>query len=296
MVQALPGRYAAWAGDSIEVKVFASLYSGRGEPGARLSWQLEGSQQAGAWSLPPAPRGSTGMAGKIMLTLPDAVAPRQVQLQLMLSDLDGAEITRNDLEILVYPRSARLAPQVGLVAVLEDEPEPVYGDREARSTGQPRVLKGSLAGQLEGAGYFTTGQLFPEVRVAVSGRPTRKLLDWVRSGGRLLYLSDGMGPFFWNQHRGGSYSGSWISSFSWIEPAVHPRLRPRNPLGMEYMEVIPRSTILGLPFEKAMADGDILAGMVSGWVHHPAAHTVQFRYGCGDGGHDHLHTEACGWF
>ena len=119
------------------------------------------------------------------------------------------------------------------------------------------------------------------MRVAVSGRPTRELLDWVRSGGRLLYLSDGMGPFFWNHHRGGSYSGSWISSFSWIEPAVHPRLRPRNPLGMEYVEVIPRSTILGLPFEKAMADGDILAGMVSGWVHHPAAHTVQFRYGAG---------------
>jgi hypothetical protein len=27
--------------------------------------------------------------------------------------------------------------------------------------------------------------------------------------------------------------------------------------------------------------GDFLAGMVSGWVDHPAVHTVQFRYGKG---------------
>ena len=29
------------------------------------------------------------------------------------------------------------------------------------------------------------------------------------------------------------------------------------------------------------SSGDLLAGMVCGWVRHPAVHTVQFRYGQG---------------
>ena len=44
---------------------------------------------------------------------------------------------------------------------------------------------------------------------------------------------------------------------------------------------MPLSTIVGLPMDDAGMQADILAGMVSGWIHHPAAHTVQFRYGQG---------------
>jgi hypothetical protein len=45
--------------------------------------------------------------------------------------------------------------------------------------------------------------------------------------------------------------------------------------------MMPTRTILGLPLEDRAIQADILAGMVSGWVGHPAAHTVQFRYGKG---------------
>ena len=119
-------------------------------PGFPGSWK--GVQQAGVWNLPPAPRGSTGMAGKIMLTLPDAVAPRQVQLQTMLFDPDGAEITRNDLEIMVYPRSAPAWRR-------RSGWSPCWKMNRSRSTAtsarpvrpaRPRVLKG-LAGGPAGA-------------------------------------------------------------------------------------------------------------------------------------------------
>jgi hypothetical protein len=44
---------------------------------------------------------------------------------------------------------------------------------------------------------------------------------------------------------------------------------------------MPLATILGLPVEDRARQSDFLAGMVSGWVGHPAVHTLQFRYGLG---------------
>jgi hypothetical protein len=103
----------------------------------------------------------------------------------------------------------------------------------------------------------------------------------VREGGSLLFLNSGPSPFFWAAGRGGTYSGNWLTSFSWIRPGVHRRLPVHNPLSMPYMRIMPMYTILGLPVEDKAVQGDFLAGMVSGWVGHPTVHTVQFRYGRG---------------
>ncbi len=107
------------------------------------------------------------------------------------------------------------------------------------------------------------------------------MLAWVRAGGDLLFLAQGPSPFFWVGGRGGAYSGGWITSFSWLRPDVHRRLGGHNPLSMPFLPVMLRRTILGLPVEDRAVQGDFLAGMVSGWVRHPAVHTVQFRYGQG---------------
>jgi hypothetical protein len=118
-------------------------------------------------------------------------------------------------------------------------------------------------------------------RIAVANRANEDLLKWVRAGGRLLYLGDSPSPFFWVQGRGGAYSGSWLTSYTWLRPDVHRRLRVNNPLGLPFMRTMPTSTILGLPVEDPAVQPDFLAGMVSGWVGHPAVHTVRFRYGDG---------------
>ena len=109
-----------------------------------------------------------------------------------------------------------------------------------------------------------------------------ELLNWVRAGGDLLYITRSAGPFYWVQGRGGAYGGNWISAFSWLRPEAHRRLSAvSNPLGMPFVGVMPPVTILGLPVEDREVQGDFLAGMVAGWVRHPAVHTVQFRYGKG---------------
>jgi hypothetical protein len=50
---------------------------------------------------------------------------------------------------------------------------------------------------------------------------------------------------------------------------------------MPFMGVMPTGVILGLPVEDTNVQQDFLAGQIAGWLHHPAIHTVQFRYGKG---------------
>jgi hypothetical protein len=130
-------------------------------------------------------------------------------------------------------------------------------------------------------GDRVTTALRQDTRLAVSDYPDAELLRWVRGGGDLLFICDGPSPFFWAQPRTGAYSGSWITSFSWLRDKAHRRLKVRNPLGMPFVDVMPSNTILGLPVADARYHGDYLSEMVSGWVHHPSVHTVQFRYGKG---------------
>jgi hypothetical protein len=130
-------------------------------------------------------------------------------------------------------------------------------------------------------GYDVSPRLTSRSQVAVTNYPNARLLQWVRDGGKLLFICDGPSPFFWSQYRTGAYSGSWITSFSWLRDHVHRRLKAANPLGLPFKRIMPRLTILGLPLENPGLQGDLLAGMVSGWVHHPSTHTVQFCYGRG---------------
>ena len=98
-------------------------------------------------------------------------------------------------------------------------------------------------------GYRTTGPRGPWGAPGGEQLCHAGALAWVRAGGDLLYLCNGPSPFFWVQPRGGAYSGSSLTSFSWIRPAVHRRLQVANPLGLPFMHIMPHGTILGLPVD-----------------------------------------------
>ncbi|MBC8076312.1 MAG: hypothetical protein H7Y32_09590, partial [Chloroflexales bacterium] len=163
--------------------------------------------------------------------------------------------------------------------------EGVTGGAQADSAAEPAdessALDRPLLPLVAAAGYHTTDVLGGDVKLAISNMPTAALLEWVRAGGDLLFISEGFSPFFYVQGRGGAYGGHWVTCYNWLRPEAHPRLAPANPLGMAYAGVTPQGVIVGLPLEDAAIQGDVLAGMVSGWAQHAAAHTVQFRYGKG---------------
>jgi hypothetical protein len=73
-----------------------------------------------------------------------------------------------------------------------------------------------------------------------------------------------------------------MTSFNWLRPGIYKRLAGvTNPLSMPFRDMTPNSVLVGLPVENAAYHGDFLGGQISGWIGHPALHTVQFR--CGKG-------------
>jgi hypothetical protein len=301
VVVAMPRRYAFWAGEQPTVSVYVSHYSGGAREGASLRWQVEGTELQGGLSLAEFPLGSTRRVCTLRFTLPDVPTARTVRLALTLVDPHGTTLAHNVLDLAVYPAAARHARLDELVAVIGQEREEPFSpdlpalvgasaaegaaESIAEAAGMaPEESEGSYAPLdllLEEAGYRTTDRLDSDVKLAISNSPTAELLAWVRDGGDLLYLAEGPSPFFWVQSRSLAYSGGWITSYTWLRAEAHARLQPANPLGLAYTNVMPRNTILGVPMDDPAFHADILAGMVSGWVHHPAAHTVQFRFGLG---------------
>jgi hypothetical protein len=276
-----------------------SHYSGGAGDGATLRWQLEGGA-GGELARGPLERGATRLAAVLRLALPGVEATQALRLSLSLVAADGRELSANALDLTVYPSAARRPSLHEPVAVISNAPafgpaelptmvdvggEGDMGVTQAAAAAEP-ADEGSapdrpLLPLVAAAGYRTTDALGDDVKLAISNMPTAALLQWVREGGDLLFISEGTSPFFYVQGRGGAYGGHWVTSYNWLRPEAHPRLAPANPLGMAYAGVTPQGVIVGLPLEDPAYQGDVLAGMLSGWAQHAAAHTVQFRYGKG---------------
>lgn len=248
--------YACWDNEVVRARLYLSHYGKDDWRDARLRWSLGGDE--GELVVPNLERGAVVDLGSQVLSVPKVSVAGAMQAMFTLLNGDGSRLARNTLDLVVYPAGTRQT----------DMREPV-------------VVSASLGEAVHALGYATTEQLSSEVRLAVTGYPNSELLKWVRDGGRLLFIARGPSPFFWVQSRGGAYSGAWLTSYSWIRPDIHRRIKVDNPLGLPFREVMPSATMLGIPMEDPAIHGDVLAGMTSGWVGHPSAHTVQFRYGKG---------------
>lgn len=222
-----------------------------------------------------------------------------VNLYAEAASADGS-ITTSETPILVLPTSARQAAYKGAVSVVSaydqlghpaqllvetpsppSNPEAQMPDIAGLSVSQDEASNPITFGRmLARLGYQTTASL--NSGLIIADLVTAEVLDKVRAGANLLLVSSGANPFFWQQSRGGTYGGGWITTFSWLKPGVYRRLDGLpNPLSTPFMEVMPTSTLLAVPMDNPAYHDDILAGQIGGWVRHPAAHTVQFRLGVG---------------
>ncbi len=292
-----PDRYALWDDEQATIQLYVSHYGSDDWTGARIVWEWVAGREEGApvphagaqpgeLQLPPVGTGEVAYPGTVRVGAPKVSEVRTVQLRFTLLSRDGDELAHNYLEMLVLPASARRPRYQGGVFVAAEAEDVSAGAGRAAdgSDGALPALGAALARlgyQVLSASAATAAPASGAEVVAVSSYATAGLLDWVRRGGDLLYLCDGPCPFFWVHNRSGAYSGSWISCFNWMRPEAHNRLKVAGPLGLPFMHVVPRWTILGLPVDDPRYQADFLSGMVSGWVRHPAVHTVRFRYGKG---------------
>lgn len=290
--------YNCWDDKQVLARLYASRYSGADWSDPVLRWKIEGGDE-GETRIPALNRGDTITLGRVHWRLPRLEQTRMVDVQLSIGGAGGVELATNRLSLLVLPSALRATNmREPLAVILRDD---VPGIDEGEVLGRPgegmewmptddTVAENppeddhqpiTLRATLRKLGYHVQTELTLDTRLAVTNYPTPELLRWVRDGGDLVFISEGPSPFFWVQPRGGAYSGSWLTSFSWLRADVHKRLSVTNPLGLPYASVMPRGTIVGLPVEDPAVQPDLLAGMVSGWVGNPAVHTVQFRYGRG---------------
>ena len=301
VILAAPACYAAWADQPLRVVLHAAHYSAQSWVGVQLQWQVGAAAMGEAMPVAAVPPGAVQKLGTIRVALPQLTEAQTVPIRWVLTDAAGHLLAQSQLDLLVLPAAARAPRYSGLLSVIATETaddddlagSPVADGQVAESVGAIPLAPltdapagedtemGLLERRLRQLGYQTTQQLPPLGGLAVSNYPTAALLAWVRAGGDLLFLSQGASPFYWVQSRSGTYGGSWMTSFSWLLPEPHSRLAVANPLSLPYNGVMPQRTILGLPVTDPAVQGDFLAGQVSGWVNHPAIHTVQFRYGAG---------------
>ncbi|HVU11039.1 MAG TPA: glycoside hydrolase family 2 TIM barrel-domain containing protein [Phototrophicaceae bacterium] len=244
-------RWAYWEGEKLEAAAHVSHYSGVDWSGARFQIRLG---DAVTGTLPPLKRGDVHKIDDFDWTVPES---RQTQLQSLdveISDNSGKLLAQSHTPILVLPSSYRQA---------------VYR--------QPISYAGDTLDILTQLGYqVASGTL------CVADQVDAALLDWVAQGGDLLHLCDGANPFLFRFNRNGAYSGNWMTSFNWLRPGVYQRLQGvSNPLSLPFEGITPQGVFVNLPVDNPAYHGDFLAGQVTGWVGHPALHTVQFRYGKG---------------
>lgn len=247
---------AVWAGETVIIGLALSHYSGRLHAGGMLTWQLE--DQTGTMPVEPVTPAAVVALDRIAVRLPSVATTTPLRIRFTLHDQQQAELARNEVTLTVFPAEPQ-QPRTVPLAVHCDEP---------------------LRQVLQTAGYQAERAL-DRGQIVVAHTATADLLDYVRSGGDLLLLSQGPSPFYQVAGRSGAYSGDWMTSFNWLRPDVHPTLPTENPLGMAYLGATPKHVILGLPLTDEATRHDVLAGMFSGWIGHPAAYTVQFRYGAG---------------
>lgn len=298
-------RYSTWDDQAVPAQLHSSHFGAADWTGGSLTWTADGLN--GQSDVPAQARGSVMPYGVTRWHMPTVDRATAMQVTVALHGSDGAELAHNSVEVLVLPSSARQAAFTDPVSVITrrtamqadaskadstSDSAPHHTDTATTPDSPPKTSSPAdvptltthptdLVSALTRLGYQTHRRITPDTRLAVSDYADATLLEWVRSGGDLLYLNTGIGPFFWAQGRSGAYGGNWMSSFNWLRPGVYRRLSVTSPLGLPFARIAPQSVIVGLPVNDSAYHADFLAGQITGWIGHPALHTVQFRYGAG---------------
>jgi hypothetical protein len=263
-------RYAFWDDQTVYARLHVSHYGDADWSNAQLRAEING--DVFTLDAPLRKRGEVHEVAKRHWRLPSVQQTELLPFELEVTN--GRTLAQNRTPLLVMPNAARRAQFSQPVMVSTRRNRAV--DDTADQAASP------LVGVMSELGYKTQKTLSGETRLIVTDYPDVEMLEWVRNGGDMLYLATGASPFFWRHGRGGTYSGNWVTSFSWLRPGIYRRLNSvTNPLTLPFMGMMPQNTILGLPVEDPAFQLDFLAGQVSGWLRHPAVHTVQFRYGRG---------------
>ena len=259
--------YFGIAGQPFRFDVAVATGAARMAAGHRLHWQIAGGE-SGALDVAKSGTGAVIEVGTVTLTLPEMPHNQMVEIGLHLRHGD-VDIARNSVSIAVYAARAGVA----LPSFASDDAE--------------------IAAHLGGLGYRQVTVHDAEVVVvhAMNASDIRALRD----GARYLILADGtrsstlriddapqvlMPELALVARHGTIWRGDWIAGFSWIRRKGAFAGLPGGPLlDLSFDRVVPHHVLTG--FKPWEFSGLVHAGMVTGWIHKPAAFIGERRFGRG---------------
>ncbi len=275
-------RHSARTGEELAFPVLVST-GGATLSGSELRWRAEGAE--GVLPVPDAGPCQAVPAGTVALAVPPGPS-RTLSVELSLVQ-GGQEVARNTVEVAVHaPRAARLP------TVAARDPELAAwlaaGGHDVHAEGEVRVVRAlnprDVAAMQAGARYLVladgTARTWRNLRVDEPQReqPFMPVVDGdlgIPQGPDQQLPNIQLSP----RHRS-LWRGDWITGFSWIKREGPFAGLPGGPLlDLSFDRVVPRHVLTG--FRAWEYGGDVLAGMVVGWVHKPAALIARRRVGRG---------------
>lgn len=281
-----PERYAARAGESLAVALSVATGGQSIPAGARLTWTGGAS---GGTDVPATGPVSVADLGTHAISLPDAPANTMLRLDFVL-EAGGAVLARNSCEIALYSRRdttdlpsiaaadsrlAAFASGLGYRVVPAAEADLVLchavdgADVEAIKAGARYLIlaDGTVATNKNLRTDMPDGEL-PHRSIVADGKQFRPSLDQHLPGISLV------------ERDGTIWRGDWIAGFSWVRREGHFAELPGGPIfDLSFSEVVPHHLLTGFrPWEFG---NNVIAGMVCGWVHKPAAIIGEKRVGRG---------------
>jgi hypothetical protein len=259
-------RHDLWADERLECRVLIS--DEEAGSGGILHWQLgpsSGELRVSGWG----PASATHL-GDFQISVPSVDATTDLDLEVELKS-NGRVVASTRIPCAVLPARLRQPAQRRSFTVQDPATEPRLAALGHRQSPDPDVLvvRRLAPGILDAVERGGRVLLLADNKDAVPdstrlGRPLRVTPRWPRGDRDDLDIT---------------WSGDWISAYSWVLPSLSPDLPRRAPLDFAYAEVLPQHVLTG--YDPRVHVDEVLAGMFVGWVHAPAALIWRFPVGRG---------------
>lgn len=245
VVWATPRHRRVRPGESIEIGVTVSHYSGKDLDDGEVAWSIPALHASGRLGPLRLWRTSVVRAGRFEVSV-DLPQPARPVVEVVLRDRRGREAARSSCELLVLPeRRARLDP-----ATLT-----------TRATGAGDEVVVAMRWSEEVAAHLRRGG---RALLLAHGE------DALPPGGALTLRA----------RPGTRWEGDWAQGMGWLRPEVHEPLGIGPRVSRLFSGLTPELVMLGY---QAGAARDILAGLYVGWIRDPVATIGAFRAGAGAG-------------
>ncbi|MDO9418467.1 glycoside hydrolase family 2 protein [Pararhizobium sp.] len=287
VILAKPRTYAIWSGDVLQIDVHLATGGVSVLSGSTLHCIANGTEQARMY-VSAMSAGTVKDMGVINLSLPLTETGVVSKIRFELKR-DSVVLARNQIAISVYAPRAR----VGLPSLHTIDPNlavylgrlgyPIKHAGEADVHVVKSLSRDDMDSLHRGARYvvLAAGDLpFTSLRHDLAGPPHLLSADpdvFPRCRPAPSSIEPGIGVV---ERKGTVWHGDWITGFSWIKRSgAFARLPGEPMLDLSFSRVSPQRVLTG--FRSWEFGGLVQAGLVSGWVHKPAALIAERTIGRG---------------